>query len=636
MAAKISKDELEELREAFGKVDLDSNGYINDYELHELFKEANLPLPGYKVREIIQKLMTEGDKDKDNKISFSEFVSIFQELKSSDIAKTFRNAINKKEGILAIGGTSELSSAGTQHSYSEEERFAFVNWINSALEKDPDCKHVLPMNPNTNDLFKAVGDGIVLCKMINLSVPDTIDERTINKKKLTPFTTQENLNLALNSASAIGCHVVNIGAMDLREGKPHLVLGLLWQIIKIGLFADIELSRNEALAALLREGETLEDLMKLSPEELLLRWANFHLHNAGWQKITNFSSDIKLSDFSNSVKDSRAYFHLLNQIAPKGTKEGEERIDISMAGFNEKDDLKRAEAMLQQAERLGCRQFVTPTDVVSGNPKLNLAFVANLFNKYPALTKPENQDIDWGLLEGETREERTFRNWMNSLGVNPHVNHLYGDLQDALVILQLYERIKVHVDWNNKVNRPPYPKLGSNMKKLENCNYAVDLGKTTAKFSLVGIGGQDLNDGNPTLTLALVWQLMRRYTLNVLEDLGEGEKVNDDIIVNWVNKTLAAAGKKSKISNFKDKEISSSLPVLDLIDAIQPGCVNYELVKTGSLSESDKLDNAKFAVSMARKIGARVYALPDDLVEVKPKMVMTVFACLMGRGMKRA
>lgn len=62
-------------------------------------------------------------------------------------------------------------------------------------------------------------------------------------------TSQENLNLALNSASAIGCHVVNIDASDLMEGKPHLVLGLLWQIIKIGLFADIELSRNEGAAA---------------------------------------------------------------------------------------------------------------------------------------------------------------------------------------------------------------------------------------------------------------------------------------------------------------------------------------------------------------------------------------------------
>uniref|UniRef100_A0A8D3DRI6 Plastin-3 n=1 Tax=Scophthalmus maximus TaxID=52904 RepID=A0A8D3DRI6_SCOMX len=548
---------------------------------------------------------------------------IVQELKGSEIAKTFRKAINRKEGILAIGGTSVQSSEGTQHSFSEEERFAFVNWINTALEKDPDCQHVLPMDPNTDSLFKCVGDGVVLCKMINLSVPDTIDERTINKKKLSPFTIQENLNLALNSASAIGCHVVNIGALDLKEGKPHLVLGLLWQIIKIGLFADIELSRNEALAALLRDGETLEDLMKLSPEELLLRWANFHLENAGQPKINNFSSDIK---------DSKAYFHLLNQISPKGTDEEQPRIDINMSGFSEKDDVRRAEAMLQQADRLGCRQFVTPTDVVSGNPKLNLAFVANLFNKYPALTKPENEDIDWGLLEGETREERTFRNWMNSLGVNPHVNHLYGDLQDAMVILQLYEKIKVHVDWN-KVNTPPYPKLGGYMKKLENCNYAVDLGKT-AKFSLVGIGGQDLNDGNSTLTLALVWQLMRRYTLNVLEGLGDGHKVNDDIIVKWVNKTLAEAGKSTKISSFKDKEISSSLAVLELIDAIQPGSINYDLIKTGSLSEDDKLENAKYAVSMARKIGARVYALPEDLMEVKPKMVMTVFACLMGRGMK--
>ena len=38
------------------------------------------------------------------------------------------------------------------------------------------------------------------------------------------------------------------------------------------------------------------------------------------------------------------------------------------------------------------------------------------------------------------------------------------------------------------------------MEKLENCNYAVELGKQL-KFSLVGIAGQDISDGNPTLTL---------------------------------------------------------------------------------------------------------------------------------------
>lgn len=39
----------------------------------------------------------------------------------------------------------------------------------------------------------------------------------------------------------------------------------------------------------------------------------------------------------------------------------------------------------------------------------------------------------------------------------------------------------------------------------------MELGKNKAKFSLVGIAGQDLHEGNKTLTLALLWQLMRRY-----------------------------------------------------------------------------------------------------------------------------
>ena len=48
-------------------------------------------------------------------------------------------------------------------------------------------------------------------------------------------------------------------------------------------------------------------------------------------------------------------------------------------------------------------------------------------------------------------------------------------------------------------------------------------------------------------------------------------------------------------------------------------------------SFQEDLANAKYALSMARRIGARVYALPEDVVEVKHKMVMTVFACLMSK-----
>ena len=45
-----------------------------------------------------------------------------------------------------------------------------------------------------------------------------------------------------------------------------------------------------------------------------------------------------------------------------------------------------------------------------------------------------------------------------------------------------------------------FKKIGGNMKKLENCNYAVKIAQQMG-FSLVGIDGKDIADGNKTLTL---------------------------------------------------------------------------------------------------------------------------------------
>lgn len=46
----------------------------------------------------------------------------------------------------------------------------------------------------------------------------------------------------------------------------------------------------------------------------------------------------------------------------------------------------------------------------------------------------------------------------------------------------------------------------------------------------------------------------------------------------------------------QDPLISTSLPVFDLIDAIAPGAVRWDLVKQverGTMREDDKMDNAK-------------------------------------------
>ncbi|MCL4144989.1 UNVERIFIED_CONTAM: hypothetical protein GTU68_061355 [Idotea baltica] len=512
---------------------------------------------------------------------------------------------------------STASSEGTTHSVRLEEQLAFSDWINSNLGHDPDLKHLLNIDPEGKTLYDKVKDGILLCKIINHSCPDTIDERAINKKNLTLYTKHENLTLALSSAQAIGCNVVNIDAHDLAKGKPHLVLGLLWQIIRIGLFNQITLEHCPGLANLLQDGEKIEELMKLSPEAILLRWVNHHLERAGVnRKCTNFTQD---------VKDSEIYTHLLKQIAPNDA-------GVTMEALHEKDYISRAELMLQQAEKLGCRSFLTPSDVVEGIYKLNVAFVANLFNNHPGLDIPEYVDFEGLDHIEETREEkstwqRAYRNWMNSMGVNPHVNWLYSDLADGIIIFQLYDIIRPGiVDWK----RVKFSKLKKFMEKLENCNYAVELGKKL-KFSLVGIAGQDLADGNQTLTLALIWQLMRAYTLSILTQLAEsGNPIVEAEIIQWVNSKLQGAGKTSGIRSFQDSSLANGQAVIDLVDAIKPGTINYEMVRLSG-SEEDNLANAKYAISMARKIGARIYALPEDITEGKPKMIMTVFSCLMAR-----
>lgn len=155
----------------------------------------------------------------------------------------------------------------------------------------------------TPTLFSS--DGLILSKLINDSVPDTIDERVLNKpssskrgapsampsatgalKPINAFQQTENNNLVISSAKSLGLSTVNIGASDLVEGREHLILGLIWQIIRRGLLAKIDIKLHPELYRLLNEdeGETLEQFLRLPPDQILLRWFNYHLKAAGWAR----------------------------------------------------------------------------------------------------------------------------------------------------------------------------------------------------------------------------------------------------------------------------------------------------------------------------------------------------------------
>jgi len=534
----------------------------------------------------------------------------------------------------SVGGKIQVqgSSANVTHTINEDERTEFTRHINAVLAGDPDIGQRLPFPTDTFEMFDECKDGLVLAKLINDSVPDTIDERVLNRpgkkiKTLNAFHMTENNNIVINSAKGIGCSVVNIGSGDIIDGREHLILGMIWQIIRRGLLGKIDIKLHPELYRLLEDDETLEQFLRLPPEQILLRWFNYHLKNAKWDKryawsyleyVSPTNIGPRVSNFSTDVKEGDNYTVLLNQLAP----------DVcSRSPLQTRDLHQRAEEVLQNADRLDCRNFLSPTSLVAGNPKLNLAFVANLFNTHPGLdpiTEEEKLVVEDFDAEGE-REARVFTLWLNSLDVQPSVNSLFEDLRDGTILLQAYDKVLPgSVNWRHVNKAPPSGGELMHFKAIENTNYAIELGKQS-HFSLVGVQGADITDGQRTLTLGLVWQLMRRdisETLSALaQRLGKRE-ISDAEMIKWANEQSKKGGRGSSVRSFKDQAIGSGVFLLDVLNGMKASYVDYELVTKGGNDEEAYL-NAKLAISIARKMGATIWLVPEDICQVRSRLVVT-------------
>lgn len=571
--------------------------------------------------------------DASGHVELEDFVELnakLKELKSKASVRSSGSVSNNNIASAAMAGSDSnetfvrnkakvvIGSGRTMHTIDDEERIEFTRHINSVLVGDQLVGNRLPFDLDNFQLFDECTDGLVLSALINDSVPDTIDTRVLNTSKngkpLNNFKLLENANVVLNSAKAIGCVVVNVHSEDIIDGKEHLILGLIWQIIRRGLLSKIDIKLHPELYRLLEDDETLEQFLRLPPEKILLRWFNYHLKAANWnRRVNNFSQD---------VADGENYTILLNQLAPEL---------CSRAPLQETNLLNRAELILKNADKLQCRKYLTPKSLVAGNPKLNLAFVAHLFNTHPGLdpiAEEEKPDIEEFDAEGE-REARVFTLWLNSLDVNPPVVSLFEDLKDGTVLLEAYDKVMPgSVDWKHINKKPTNGNEMSRFKALENTNYCVAIGKAN-RFSLVGIEGSDILDGNKMLTLGLVWQLMRRNINNTLSSLSiNGKEVSDMDILKWANNMVVKGGKSSTIRSFKDPSLANGVFLLDVLHGLKPGYVDYDLVTNGN-TEDERYANARLAISIARKLGALIWLVPEDINEVRARLILTFVGSLM-------
>ncbi|KAF8652981.1 hypothetical protein HU200_062416 [Digitaria exilis] len=557
--------------------------------------------------EEVSRFLSETYPDMNQPIEFEPFLKEYLNLQAKGTSK--HGGKKKLKGSVSF---LKASTTTLLHVINESEKTSYVNHINNFLGEDPFLKNFLPLDPASNGLFNLIGDGVLLCKLINVAVPGTIDERAINtKKELNPWERNENHTLCLNSAKAIGCTVVNIGTQDLIEARPHLVLGLLSQIIKIQLLANLNLKKTPQLAEIVADDNEVEELVTLAPDKMLLKWMNFHLKKAGYKKtVTNFSTD---------VKDGEAYAYLLSTLAPEHS---------SKTMIETSDPKERAKKVLETAEKLDCTRYVTSKDITEGSANLNLAFVAQIFQNRNGLSNNTVAPVEDTPDDVEaSREERAFRLWINSLGIPTYVNNLFEDVRTGWVLLEVLDKISPgSVNWKH-ASKPP---IIMPFRKVENCNQVIKIGKEL-NFSLVNVAGNDIVQGNKKLILAFLWQLMRTSILQLLRNLRSHSKekeITDADILIWANNKVKESGKTSHIESFKDKRIADGVFFLELLSAVQSRVVDWSMVKKGEDEEEKKL-NATYIISVARKLGCTVFLLPEDIMEVNPKMILTLTASIM-------
>ena len=112
---------------------------------------------------------------------------------------------------------------------------------------------------------------------------------------------------------------------------------------------------------------------------------------------------------------------------------------------------------------------------------------------------------------------------------------------------------------------------------------------------------------------------MKAHTLSII-----GEK-NEEELIQWANKRVSP---EKNIKSLKEKKLNDGLFWIELLASIEPRCIRWDLVIKDNIDDKAREMNAKYALSVARGLGAMIFVVWEDITEVKSKLLLTFLASL--------
>nr|XP_048286368.1 dystonin isoform X17 [Myodes glareolus] len=219
--------------------------------------------------------------------------------------------------------------------------------------------------------------------------------------------------------------------------------------------------------------------------------------------------------------------------------------------------------------------------------------------------------------ERDKVQKKTFTKWINQhlMKVRKHVNDLYEDLRDGHNLISLLEVLSG--------DTLPREKGRMRFHRLQNVQIALDYLKRR-QVKLVNIRNDDITDGNPKLTLGLIWTIILHFQISDIHVTGESEDMSaKERLLLWTQQaTEGYAGVRCEnfTTCWRDGKLFNAI-----IHKYRP-----DLIDMNTVAVQSNLANLEHAFYVAEKIGVIRLLDPEDVDVSSPdeKSVITYVSSL--------